>query len=125
MEAKKKRFTSTRRFIRRHNHSLKHVWNVVKVLSVIVGLVSVIPMFIGDKFIIIERIHEVTLDLTNAVAHRSVALGLSVSCVVTFEMANGTTSTFSDGVMTTSTTQDNSTIFALSSWRLENPSRTC
>jgi hypothetical protein len=86
MVKKPKRFAWARRFARIHKRSLKWVWNAVQVS---IFLITVFQLVVGEKFVIVERIHEKTLDLTHAVAHSPVELGFSVSATVTIQRTNG------------------------------------
>jgi ABC-type microcin C transport system permease subunit YejE len=81
MPRKKKRFARAQRFVKKYN----------LVLNVLVMILSLIlPLIVGQEFVIIKTVHQINLDVVNAYAHSSVGLKFRVFATVTIQNASGT-----------------------------------
>lgn len=81
MPRKNKRFARAQRFVKKHT----------LILNVLIMMLSLIlPLIVGQEFVIIKTVHQINLDVIDAYAHPSASLKINVFVTVTIQNASGT-----------------------------------
>jgi|YelNatPaOPRAMG01_1025707.scaffolds.fasta_scaffold99866_3 hypothetical protein len=81
MPRKKKRFARAQRFVKKHTL-------ILNILTMMLSLI--LPLIVGQEFVIIKTVHQINLDVTDAYAHPSASLKINAFVTVTIQNASGT-----------------------------------
>ena len=66
-------------------------------------ILFVLPLIVGQEFVIVKTVHQINLDVTDATAHIGGSIGLSDSVSVTFTIHNSS-GTYVNGVKSSDST---------------------
>jgi hypothetical protein len=80
----KKRFVRAQRFFRKHGPFLNALMTTLNVIF------FVLPLIVGQEFVIIKTVHQINLDVKDAYAHPSASAVFSSSVTVTIQNSSGT-----------------------------------
>ena len=94
MPKRKGKLVHFRKLFKKHHGIWRTTLDILAVLSFILTMFT---LLVGDRFVLIERIHEKELDLTDAYAHPSASLGFTVSAEVIIQRANGSSTVLHGG----------------------------
>jgi hypothetical protein len=82
--SKKKGFVRAQRFFKRYGLFFNAFFTLLNVI------LFILPLIVGQEFVIIKTIHQINLDVTDAYAHPRASLTISASVTVTIQNASGT-----------------------------------
>lgn len=83
MPRRKKRFARIQRFFKRYGSFFKAFITILEVILFVLQLN-------GQQFVIVKTVHQINLDVTDAYAHPSDSIGISVSMTAIVQNSSGT-----------------------------------
>jgi len=84
MPRRKKRFARIQRFFKRYGSFFNAFITILNVI------LFVLPLIVGQQFVIVKTVHQINLDVTDAYAHPSDSIRISDSMTAIVQNSSGT-----------------------------------